>query len=102
MRSVRWSERAIHDLLDIGDFIAADDRAAAHRWVLRIRARARLAAAAPYSGRQVPELGRDDVRETFLRSYRIVYRVMARAVVVVTVFEGRRLFPVVDADAPAT
>ncbi len=41
----------------------------------------------------VPELGRDDVREVFLRSYRIVYRVGEDTVDVLTVFEGHRLLP---------
>ena len=41
----------------------------------------------------MPELGRDDVREMVLRSYRIVYRVAAGRLVVLTVFEGHRLFP---------
>ncbi len=46
----------------------------------------------------MPELGRDDVRETFLRSYRIVYRVVPEGIVVLTVFEGHRLFGRLDPD----
>lgn len=95
MRSVRWSRRATQDLLDIGDFIATDNPAAARRWIERLRVRAALAAGTPLAGRKVPELDRDDVRETFLRSYRIVYRVLPRAIVIVTVFEGHRRFPAV-------
>ena len=48
----------------------------------------------PLAGRRVPELGRDDMRETFLRTYRIVYRVAGSRVEIITVFEGHRLFPV--------
>jgi toxin ParE1/3/4 len=93
MSGLRWSRRAATDLVEIGDFIAADDPVAARRWVERLRARAALAAATPLAGRKVPELDRDDVREVFARSYRIVYRVIARAIVAVTVFEGHRRFP---------
>ena len=101
MRPLRWSRRATRDLVEIGDFIAADDPVAARRWVERLRARAALAAVAPLGGRRVPELDRDDVRETFLRTYRIVYRVLPKEVVVLTVSEGHRRLPPIDPDAAA-
>jgi plasmid stabilization system protein ParE len=90
---VRWSLRARRDLLEIGRFIARDDRSAARRWVERLRERARQAAAVPRAGRRVPELERDDVREVLQGNYRIVYRVRDRAIEVLTVFEAHRLFP---------
>jgi hypothetical protein len=40
-----------------------------------------------------PEIGREDVREVFLRTYRIVYQARETGVVVLTVFEGHRRFP---------
>jgi plasmid stabilization system protein ParE len=90
---VRWSLRARRDLLEIGRFIARDDRGAARRWVEKLRERARQAAALPRAGRRVPELERDDVREVLQGSYRIVYLVGERAIEVLTVFEAHRLFP---------
>ena len=50
----------------------------------------RSAARHPMAGRRVPELQRDDVREVFLKQYRIVYRVTARRCEVLTVFEGHK------------
>jgi plasmid stabilization system protein ParE len=101
MRRLRWSRRAVHDLLEIGDFIAEGDPRAARRWVERLRARAALAAVTPMAGRVVPELNRDDVCEVFVRSYRIVYQVLPREVTVLTVFEGHRRFPLPpDVDEP--
>jgi len=41
----------------------------------------------------VPEKAQADVREVFVRTHRIVYRVRAGGIVVLTVFEGHRLFP---------
>ncbi len=46
----------------------------------------------------MPEIGRDDVREVFQRTYRIVYRVVDDGIVVLTVFEGHRLLGKVDPD----
>jgi mRNA-degrading endonuclease RelE of RelBE toxin-antitoxin system len=41
----------------------------------------------------VPEFSRDDIRELIEGKYRIVYQVLTDRLVVLTVFEGHRLFP---------
>jgi plasmid stabilization system protein ParE len=94
--SLSWSQRARVDLLAIGDYIATGNPSAARAWVERLREVAALAAAAPGLGRVVPECAREDVRETFLRDYRVVYRVVANGIVVLTVCEGHRLLRDVD------
>lgn len=86
-----WTQRARRDLREIGDYIAVDNPAAARRHVERLRTRARQAAEHPQSGRRVPELNRDDLRELIEGNYRIVYRVNEQKVEVLTVFEGHRL-----------
>ncbi|WP_437928804.1 type II toxin-antitoxin system RelE/ParE family toxin [Sorangium sp. So ce291] len=88
--AVVWTERSRDDLVDIFRFIALDDRKAAERWTVRLVKQAELAAMTPFGGRVVPELGRDDVREVFLRSYRIIYRVAGDDIRILTVFEGHR------------
>ncbi|MGB8335451.1 MAG: type II toxin-antitoxin system RelE/ParE family toxin [Desulfobacterales bacterium] len=88
-----WTETARHDLLTIRRYIAADNPTAAKRWVERLRDRARNALVAPLAGRKVPEFSRDDIRELIEGKYRIVYQVFADRLVVLTVFEGHRLFP---------
>ncbi len=97
--SVEWAERAVADLRAIDDYIAADNPAAAERWVGRLIAKAEAAARVPMAGRVVPEKGRRDIREVFLRTYRIVYRVREDGILVLTIFEGHRLFPPGAADA---
>jgi len=89
--SVRWTRGAVRDLLEIRSFIAVEDPVAADRWIQRLRDRARLAARHPRGGRVVPEFGRDDVREVFVRTYRIVCRMLPDEIHVLTVFEGSRL-----------
>ena len=91
--SVVWTERALRDLEAIGDFIARDSPAAAERWVLKLMKAAESVGALPMAGRQVPELGRTDVREKLLRNYRIVYRATEERIEILTVFEGHRRFP---------
>ena len=90
---LRWMPQSLRDLDAIRQYIARDNPTAARRWVAKLHARARAAASAPMAGRRVPEVERTDVREVFLRSYRIVYRVLDDEVHVLTVFEGHRLLP---------
>lgn len=88
---LRWSQRAQDDLVEIARFIAQDNPTAARNWVKRLRERARQAAASPLAGRYVPERRREHIREVFLRSYRIIYRIQSTELVVLTVLEGHRL-----------
>ena len=90
---VRWMPRALEDLAAIRRYIARDNPVAARRWVSKLEQRANRAALAPLAGRAVPEVSAGDIREVFLRSYRIVYRVREDELHVLTVFEGHRLFP---------
>lgn len=90
---VRWMPQALDDLAAIRRYIARDSPIAARRWVSKLEHRATGAATAPLAGRVVPEVSRADVRKVFLRSYRIVYRVLEHEIHVLTVFEGHRQFP---------
>jgi plasmid stabilization system protein ParE len=90
---VAWTDRALNDLHAVGDYIALDNPAAAEKWVNRLLRTAESIATLPLAARVVPELGRPDVRETFERTYRIVYLVRANSVLILTVFEGHRCFP---------
>jgi len=82
-----WSERAERDLIEIADYIALEDPAAALRWIDRLRERARRAAALPHAGRRVPEMDRDDLREVLLRSYRLIYRIERSRILMLAVVE---------------
>jgi plasmid stabilization system protein ParE len=90
MTKLRWTARAQADLLEIAEYIAHDNPAAASRWVAMLRARARAAARMPRAGRVVPEMRREDVGEVVVRGYRIVYHLAGRGIVVLTVFESHR------------
>ena len=89
-----WTARSERDLFEIGRFIGKENRAAARQWTAKLKKKAHEAARNPRVGRQVPECERTDIREVFLKSYRIVYRIHVRHIEILTVFEGHRLFPV--------
>jgi plasmid stabilization system protein ParE len=91
--AVRWSDRALAELERIHEYIAEDDPLAAARWVGVLQAAAGRLALFPRSGRVVPELDRDDVREIVKGNYRLVYLVTDHGPIVVTVFEAHQQFP---------
>ena len=86
--SIRWSARAMRDLDQIAAYIARDNPQAARKWIAKLRRTAQHAARIPLAARVVPEIQREDVREVFLRSYRIVYGVRDDHIFVFTVFGG--------------
>jgi len=90
---LRWTKRSQGDLIEIGRYIARDKKAAARRWLERLRRSARAAAKQPRAGRVVPEVGREDVREVLVGNYRIVYEIQKAEIRVLTVFEGHHRFP---------
>jgi len=92
-RTLIWSARARRELGEIGEYIARDKPGAANRWIETLAAMAEQAAAMPLAGRQVPEYGRDDVRELIKRGYRVIYRVSDDRVEIVTVRDGHRQLP---------
>ena len=93
---VIWTEQALARLTEIQDFIARANLNAAERLVRRIVERGEGLSKFPEMGRMVPELPGTGIREIIEGRYRIVYRVQAKAVQVLTVFEGHRQFPSED------
>ncbi len=90
MLRVEISAAAERDLEEIAEYIARDDIVAAEGWVAKLVALARAAATNPRAGRVVPEWRDERVREVFLRTYRVIYRIEERKLVVLAFVEGRR------------
>jgi addiction module RelE/StbE family toxin len=88
-----WAPQSLADLESIRTYIARDSVRYADLVVGRIVAAVERLRVFPESGRIVPERNAADVREIIVRPYRVVYRVGADAIEIVTVFRGSRLFP---------
>ncbi|MCY7355803.1 MAG: type II toxin-antitoxin system RelE/ParE family toxin [Lysobacter sp.] len=86
-----WSPEAIEDIEAIASYIERDSPWYANAVVSRIVETARSITENPRIGRVVPELGRKDVRERFVYSYRLIYGIEKTRVTVVAVIHGRRL-----------
>lgn len=72
-----WTKQAVEDLLAIQDFIAKDSVKYAKIQISKIKTTARIVKTNPYSGRKVPEIKRNEIRELILGNYRIIYRIVS-------------------------
>lgn len=90
---VHWTDRAKSRLRLIHDYIAQDAPLIASEVVERLLHRSLQIGELPYSGREVPEYQREDVREILERPYRILYRIRPERIDVITVMHYRQLLP---------
>jgi toxin ParE1/3/4 len=92
--NIRWTERASADALGIFDYITDQSPAYAESVYERILGRPLQLTVHPRSGAVVAELGRDDIRELFVYSFRLIYRIAGDEIHVLTVIHGsRKLVP---------
>ncbi|NES24466.1 MAG: type II toxin-antitoxin system RelE/ParE family toxin [Symploca sp. SIO3E6] len=91
MAYINWTSQALADLEAIGDFIARDASGFAQIFVERVFEAVERLESFPRSGRIVPEIGQEEIREIIFGSYRIVYLVSDNEISILTVFHSSRL-----------
>ena len=91
MTRVIWAPQAVEDVEAIRAYVARDSPHYADLVVERIVAAVARLEDHPLSGRVVPEVGDEAIRELIRGNYRIVYRLKQDVVEIVTVFHGARL-----------
>lgn len=88
---VTWSPEAVEDLESIGEYIARDSGAYARAVITKILNVSKNLGQFPGGGRVVPEIDDHRVRERFIYSYRLIYRIKKSGVLIVAVIHGKRL-----------
>ena len=89
--SVNWSAEATEDLGAIAEYIARDSEFYARAVVSKILAASREIAEQPHIGRIVPEINDERIRERFVYSYRLVYKMQLSTITIVAIIHGKRL-----------
>ena len=95
---IRWSQEALDRLIEIEEYISKNSRDRAIKFVDQIIEHADLLSDKPRMGRTVPELANPDIRELIFKRYRIVYRLKANCIEILTVFEGHRRLRIDEID----
>jgi len=80
-----WSPQAADDLVENNKYIARENPEAAIAIVNNIYESRNRIKEFPSRGRVVPEIGQKDIREMFCGSYRIIYQIEAKRILILTI-----------------
>lgn len=85
-----WSPLAVEQARDIASYIALDKPSAAESWINEIFDCVERLKQFPESGRVVPEIKRNDMREIVQGSYRVIYKITDKTIHVLVVKSYRQ------------
>ena len=87
---VIWSYVAVGNLIENSRYIAKENPDAARAVINDIYEAGNRIKEFPDKGRIVPEIGKSNVKEIFYRNYRIIYKIEARRITILTVRHMRQ------------
>lgn len=87
---VKWTETATEDLIEVAQFIARDAPFYATAIVRQARAAALTLRHSSHRGRIVPECGDINIREIFLKSFRLIYQITDDTIHILAFVHGAR------------
>lgn len=88
---LEWSEEALEDIESIATYIEKDSPHYAKSVVSKFFEKAQILKDFTDLGRKVPEIDDDNIREIFVYSYRLIYKINEDAILLVAVIHGKRL-----------
>ena len=88
---LEWSAEALEDIESIATYIEKDSPIYAKSVVSKFFEKAELLQEFPKTGRMVPEFDNETIREIFIYSYRLIYKIENNVVLLVAVVHGKRL-----------
>ncbi len=89
--TLKWSEEALEDIESIATYIEKDSPIYAKSVVSKFFEKAEMLQEFYDLGRTVPEFNDPTIREIFVYSYRLIYRIDEEEVLFVAVVHGKRL-----------
>ncbi len=101
---LKWSPLALERVNDIASYIALDKPIAAENWILELFERVERLPKHPRSGRKVPELGIDRIREIMHNAYRVIYAIddKTKLIEILTVRRGSEMLHKDEIDPEST
>jgi len=89
-RKVIWSFEAISDLEAIAEYISKDSKYYATSFVQKVLEVSKSLSKFYERGRSVPELSNPEIREIFVKEYRLIYQIKENQIVILGLVHGRR------------
>jgi toxin ParE1/3/4 len=91
MAKLIWTDQAINDLGDIGNYISENSEKFAKLTVQKLFERTTILKTFPLTGRIVPEKNSESIRELIEGNYRIIYEVVSiDQINILTVYHSAR------------
>ena len=76
MVRINWTFQAKKDLNAIAEYISKDSKRYAKLQVIRLKNRTRILKIQICTGKIVPEINQENIRELIERNYRIIYKIV--------------------------
>ena len=89
--TLKWSEEALEDIESIATYIEKDSPAYAKSVVSKFFEKAEILQEFSELGKRVPEFNDTTIREIFVYSYRLIYKLNEQDILFVAVIHGKRL-----------
>ena len=89
--NITWSPLAVEQVRDIATYIALDKPLVAVQWAEKIFNSVERLSDFPNSGRIVPEISRNEIREIVQGNYRVIYKVKEKEILVLIVKSYRQV-----------
>jgi len=88
---ITWSPLAVEQVRDIASYIALDKPSVAVQWAEKIFNSVERLSEFPNSGRIVPEINKNEIREIVNGNYRVIYKVKEKEILVLIVKSYRQI-----------
>jgi addiction module RelE/StbE family toxin len=88
---LKWSEEALEDIESIATYIEKDSPTYAKSVVSKFFEKAEILQEFSELGRKVPEFKDRSIREIFVYSYRLIYKLNKEKILIVAIVHGKRL-----------
>ena len=88
---LEWSEEALEDIESIATYIEKDSPTYAKSVVSKFFEKAEIVKDFKKAGRKIPEMNDINIREIFVYSYRLIYKIDSNKVLFIAVVHGKRL-----------
>ena len=92
--NIVWSTLAVDRASEIAGYIAQDKPAAAEKWIKTVFSKVEQLKFSPEIGRIVPEIRNNQFRELVYGNYRIIYRIEAEQISILTIRHGKQILPI--------
>ena len=92
--NIVWSPLAVDRVSEIAGYIAQDKPSAAEKWIKTVFSKVEQLKSSLEIGRIVPEIRNNQFRELIYGNYRIIYRIEAEQISILTIRHGKQMLPI--------